>query len=115
MPSRLIIAKELAEIFKLLAHPDRIRLIEELGSNERTVTNLAEEMNLTSTRVSQHLAQLKAHRIVEERHEGRHRFYRLTQPELANWIVSGLSFIEGRIYTIDSEVIKEVRRQWTDD
>ena len=72
-------------------------------------------MNLASARVSQHLAQLKAHRIVEERHEGRHRFYRLTQPELASWIVSGLSFIEGRIHTVDSKVIKEVRRQWKAD
>ena len=112
MPSRLVIAKELAEIFKLLAHPDRIRLIEELGVNEKTVTSLAEDMNLPSARVSQYLAQLRAQRVVEERHEGRHRFYRLTQPELASWIVSGLNFIEGRILTIDSKAIKEVRQQW---
>ncbi len=115
MPSRLVIAKELAEIFKLVAHPDRIRLIEELGTSEKTVTSLSDEMNLPSARVSQHLAQLRAHRIVEERHEGRHRFYRLTQPELASWIVSGLNFIEGRIHTVDSKTIKEVRRQWTAD
>ena len=52
MPGRVIIAKELAEIFKLLAHPDRIRLIEELGNQEKTVGTLAEETNLPATRVS---------------------------------------------------------------
>ena len=77
MPGRVIIAKELAEIFKLLAHPDRIRLIEELGNQEKTVGTLAEETNLPATRVSQHLSLLRAHRIVEERPDGRHR---LDQP-----------------------------------
>ena len=112
MPGRLVIAKELAEIFKLLAHPDRIRLIEELGAQEKTVGALAEETDLSGTRVSQHLSLLRAHRIVEERPDGRHRLYRLTQPELATWIVSGLDFIEGRGHTLDSKEIRKVRRQW---
>lgn len=112
MPGRLVVAKELSEIFKLLAHPDRIRLIEELGSGEKTVTNLALETNLPGTRVSQHLSLLKAHRIVAERRDGRHRLYRLTQPELAVWIISGLEFIEGRAHAPPVKEIKKVRRQW---
>ena len=112
MPGRGIIAKELAEIFKLLAHPDRIRLIEELGNQEKTVGALAEETNLPATRVSQHLGLLRAHRIVEERPEGRHRLYHLTQPELASWIVSGLDFIAGRGHAPDAKEIKKVRQQW---
>ena len=34
MPSRQIVAKELSEIFKILANPDRVRIIEELGAGE---------------------------------------------------------------------------------
>ena len=41
MPSRQLVAKELGEVFKVLAHPDRIRLIEELRSGEKDVNTLA--------------------------------------------------------------------------
>ena len=33
MPQRQLVSKELAEIFKIVAHPDRIRIIEELLGN----------------------------------------------------------------------------------
>ena len=71
MPSRVVIAKELSEIFKLLSHPDRIRIIEELAGDECDVNTLHERLDLPATRVSQHLALLRAHRVVEERREGR--------------------------------------------
>ena len=87
MPSRQVVAKELSEIFKILAHPDRVRIIEELGLGERDVNTLGEQLELPGSRVSQHLAMMRAHRIVEERREGRRHFYRLIQPEIANWIV----------------------------
>ena len=112
MPGRVIVAKELAEIFKLLAHPDRIRLIEELGNQEKTVGTLADDTQLPATRVSQHLSLLRAHRIVEERPDGRHRLYHLTQPELAGWIVSGLDFIDGRGHAPEPREIEKVRAQW---
>ena len=41
MPNRVLIARELADLFKLLAHPDRIRLIEELGAGEKAVKSRA--------------------------------------------------------------------------
>ncbi|MEQ8233625.1 MAG: metalloregulator ArsR/SmtB family transcription factor [Gammaproteobacteria bacterium] len=112
MPSRALVARELAEMFKLLAHPDRIRLIEELGAGEKDVNTLAEASALASTRVSQHLSLLRAHRIVEERREGRHRYYHLQQPDMAAWIVAGLDFIEGRRHDIDKSKIRAVRRLW---
>lgn len=97
MPSRALVAKELAEIFKVLSHPDRVRLVEELRAQERDVNTLHETLDLPATRVSQHLSLLRAHRIVEERREGRHVFYHLIQPELADWIIEGLQFVETRV------------------
>ena len=73
MPSRALVAKELASIFKVVAHSDRICIIEELGDGEKDVNTLAERLELPGTRVSQHLSLLRAHRIVEERREGRHQ------------------------------------------
>ena len=112
MPSRQIVAKELAEIFKIVAHPDRIRMIEEIRQGEKDVNTLVETLQLPGPRVSQHLSLLKAHRVVEERRDGRRHFYRLTQPEIAQWIIEGLAFIEGRM-SVSATAIQSARRLWT--
>ena len=113
MPSRQVIAKELAEIFKIIAHPDRIRIIEELRSEEKDVNTLAQALELPGARVSQHLALMRAHRVVEERRDGRHHYYHLIQPEIAGWIVEGVDFVEGRISGVSKTTIKSVRKLWT--
>lgn len=115
MPSRLIIAKELAEVFKVIAHADRIRLIEELHRGEMDVSTLAENLGLPGSRVSQHLSLLRAHRIVEERRDGRHHLYKLIQPEIARWIVDGIAFVEGRGNAVSKSKINAARRLWSGD
>lgn len=114
MPSRVNIAQELAEIFKGIAHPDRIRLIEELRTGERDVSTLASILDLSGPRVSQHLAKLRSLRIVSERREGRHHYYQLAQPEIAGWIVDGLDFVEGRSRAVSRSEIRAARKLWTD-
>lgn len=113
MPNREMVAKELADIFKLIAHPDRIRLIEELRFEERDVNSLARILSLPAPRVSQHLALLRANRLVEERRDGRHHLYHLTQPEIAGWIIEGLDFIEGRLTGLTKTQIKSARKHWS--
>ena len=113
MPERKVVAKELAEIFKVMAHPDRIRLIEELAGEEKDVKTLLNDLELPGPRVSQHLGLLRAHRIVEERRAGRHHVYRLIKPNLAHWIINGLDFIEGRLETVNKSTIANARESWT--
>lgn len=113
MPSRLIVSRDLAELFKLLAHPDRLRLIEELRLGECDVTGIADALNLPTTRVSQHLSSLRAYRLVEERREGRNHFYRLTQPGIAGWIVDALAFVDARNRAGDAVHIDNARELWT--
>ncbi len=115
MPSRALAAKELSSIFKVIAHPDRICVIEELGAGERDVNTLADALSLPAPRVSQHLALLRAHRLVSERRDGRHRYYHLEQPDLAAWIVAGLDFVEGRLGGVDRAEIRAARRLWSAD
>ncbi|MFT6435276.1 MAG: DNA-binding transcriptional ArsR family regulator [Candidatus Azotimanducaceae bacterium] len=115
MPSRVIIAKELAEVFKVAAHADRIRLIEELHRGEMDVNTLAEALSLPGPRVSQHLSLLRAHRIVEERRDGHHHMYKLIQPEIAQWIVDGIAFVEGRASAVSKSKINAARRLWSGD
>jgi DNA-binding transcriptional ArsR family regulator len=109
VPSRVVVAKELASIFKVLSHPDRIRLVEELRRSELDVNTLHETLGLTASRVSQHLALLRAHRIVADTRDGRHVYYHLTQPDLAEWAIDGLRFIEARMES-DWQGRRAVRR-----
>ncbi len=113
MPSRLIVSRELADLLKLLAHPDRLRLIAELRLGERDVTSIAAALDLPATRISQHLALLRAHRLVEERRAGRTHFYHLVQPQIAAWIVEALQFVDVRNRLDEAAHIDNVRASWT--
>ncbi len=114
MPSRQVVARELAEIFSALAHPDRIRMIEELRTGEKDVSGLAELLELEAARVSQHLRVLRVHSIVTERRDGRRHYYHLNNPEMAAWIVQGLTFIEQRMAGVSKSNIRDARRLWSE-
>lgn len=112
LPSRLIVSRQLADLFRLLAHADRLRLIEDLRSGEKDVTGIAQSLGLPSTRVSQHLALLRAHRLVEERRDGRNHYYRLARPDLAGWVLGALPFIDIRQQLEDAAHIDTARALW---
>jgi len=95
MPFRATASKRLAELFGLLSNPNRVRLVEELSSRgEMDVNSLEQELGISHSAVSQHLTLLRAHRVVTERREGRHVFYRLAKDGLAEWILHGLDFLQ---------------------
>lgn len=114
MPHRHLVAKELGQLFSVFSHPDRIRIVEELRAGERDVNALQTALDVTHSRASQNLAILRAHRIVAERREGRHVFYRLVTPELARWVLDGLRFIEADLDLVERRrtAIEEVRQLW---
>ena len=114
MPHRHLVAKELGQLFSVFSHPDRIRIIEELRDGERDVNALQAALEVTHSRASQNLAILRAHRLVAERREGRHVFYRLVNPEMARWVLDGLRFIEADLALVERRrtAIEEVRQLW---
>jgi DNA-binding transcriptional ArsR family regulator len=91
--TRPFLAPDLAELFKLLAHADRLKVIAALKDGERDVMSIAATLGLPHTRVSQHLALFRAYRLVEERREGRHHLYRLSRPGIADWVMGAMDFI----------------------
>lgn len=116
MPERAIISRELANLFSVLSHPHRVRIIEELRAGEQDVQTLQDLLSSSQSAVSQHLAVLRAHRIVEERREGRHVFYRLRQPGLAAWVMLGLRFLEAdrQAFAEFEAAAERVRKLWPD-
>ena len=114
MPGRDIATKELAQLLSVLSHPHRIRIIEELRSGERDVNALAKILSTRQSTVSQHLAQLRAHRLVKTRREGRHVYYRLASPAIARWLIDGLQFIEAELLFQEDihSAVEQARRVW---
>jgi ArsR family transcriptional regulator len=72
-----------ADIFKVLAHPTRIHIIELLEGQELTVSQLVERLGVEPSNASQHLAALRAKNLVSVRKEGNQVFYSLRDPLLA--------------------------------
>lgn len=114
MPHRRRAAQELEQVLKALAHADRIRIVEALRRRERDVTEIHMLLELPATRVSQHLAILKSHRIVKERREGRRHFYNLAQPRLADWLIEALDILDARAGEEQraSSAIRLAKRSW---
>ncbi|MBE7543210.1 MAG: metalloregulator ArsR/SmtB family transcription factor [Bryobacteraceae bacterium] len=63
--------------FRLLADPNRLRLLLLLEQEELSVAELQEILSLGQSTISTHLAQLKAEELVEDRRTGKHVLYRM--------------------------------------
>jgi DNA-binding transcriptional ArsR family regulator len=93
VPYRLLAANKLSDFLSAISHARRIQIIEELRRGEADVGSLKDSLGVSHSNVSQHLAVLRAHRIVSERREGRQVFYRLRSLDLAEWLVDGMRFL----------------------
>jgi DNA-binding transcriptional ArsR family regulator len=114
MPHNSIATLELASLLEALAHRHRIRIVEELRHGERDAGTLQQMLNISASNLSQHLKILKIHHLLTERREGRHIHYRLTTPELAQWLASGLRFVEAEIFH-NSQIhtaVEHARQEW---
>lgn len=73
-----------AGLFKGLAHPLRIRLLELLADGEEhSVAELQAATSLEASHLSQHLAVLRRHRLVASDRRASHVYYRIAEPEVA--------------------------------
>jgi DNA-binding transcriptional ArsR family regulator len=74
-----------ANLFKGLAHPVRVRVLELLSaSDEVAVTDLLADTGMEPPHLSQHLAVLRRHHLVLADRRGSQVFYRLAHPEAAD-------------------------------
>jgi DNA-binding transcriptional ArsR family regulator len=65
----------IAERFRLLAEPTRLRLLDLLADGERSVGSLADDLGCTQANVSKHLGLLADAGVVGRRRDGLHTFY----------------------------------------
>jgi ArsR family transcriptional regulator len=71
-----------AEIFRVLAHPTRIHVVESLRDGDLSVGELLERIPVEPANLSQHLGVLRSKGLVSTRKESNQVFYSLRDPLL---------------------------------
>ena len=84
-----------ANLFKALAHPARIRVLEILSANARptTVSEILADTEIEPTLLSQHLAVLKRHQVVRAQRVGNAVYYDLAHPSISDLLVIARTFL----------------------
>lgn len=77
-----LLAKLKSELFKALAHPTRIRIIELLAEGEQCVCTIYEDLDQSQPNISQHLSKLKTADIVVSRKDGLQVYYKLKNEQV---------------------------------
>jgi ArsR family transcriptional regulator len=72
-----------AQLFRVLGHPVRIRILELLSDGERTVGDLQAELSLDSSGTSQHLAALRQQGVLQSRRAGTSVYYGIRDPRVS--------------------------------
>ena len=76
-----------AQLFRVLGHPVRIRILELLSEGERTVGDLQAQLELDSSGTSQHLGALRQLGLLDARREGTSVYYRIKDPRVSHLLV----------------------------
>lgn len=86
-------AQALADTFRVLGDPTRIRLIAAMALTERCVGDLAAIVGMSESAVSHQLRMLRAARLVRTRRAGRQVFYTLDDGHILALFEQGLSHV----------------------
>jgi DNA-binding transcriptional ArsR family regulator len=97
-----------AEIFQGLAHPTRIALIDALREGEATAGTLIERLRLEQANASQHLAVLRAKRLVMGRKAGNQVFYSLRDPVIIEVLDVLKRYFDAHL-SHTSQTLKEIK------
>ena len=84
-----------ANLFKALAHPARIRVLEIMSANDgpTSVRDMLADTDIEPTLLSQHLGVLKRHHVVKARRVGNAVFYELAHPKISELLIIARTFL----------------------
>lgn len=83
----------LAETFRLLGDPTRVRIVDALSEAELCVHDLADRVGISESAVSHQLRLMRAQRIVRGRREGRCVYYTLDDQHILSLFQQGLRHV----------------------
>jgi len=86
---------ETASRIKLLAHPERLRILDALRREPECVCHLIALLDKPQPYVSQQVGLLRKAGIIEDEKDGLNVYYRLVDSEIAAWLDQILGEVEG--------------------
>ena len=92
MPADSVTA--LAETFRMLGDPTRVRILDAIAHGERCVCDIAALIGLSESAVSHQLRLLRGLRLVRPRRAGRHVFYALDDQHIVSLFKQGLRHVQ---------------------
>jgi len=81
-------AERVSALLKTLGHKDRLLVLCSLAEGERAVGELAADLNLSQSSLSQHLARMRNQGLVETRRESQTIYYSLRDGDVRDLIRS---------------------------
>jgi ArsR family transcriptional regulator len=85
----------LSERFKLLAHPERLRILDALRRDAECVCHLEALLGKPQPYVSQQLRILREANLIIDEKDGLNVYYRLVDKEMLVWLDATLGPVEG--------------------
>jgi DNA-binding transcriptional ArsR family regulator len=96
-----------ANLFKGLAHPFRVRVLEVLATApEASVSELLETTGLEASNLSQHLAVLRNYRLVTADRRGNQVFYRLAYAQVADLLRVARALLGEILETTERQLVE---------
>ena len=83
-----------AQYFRTLSEPTRLRILNVLGTGELSVGEIAQQVDSSDANVSRHLAQMARHGLVAREHHGTSVYYRIADPavdDLCNLVCGSIA------------------------
>lgn len=87
----------LAETFRSLGDPNRLRMVHALAREELCVCDLAAALGMSQSAVSHSLRVLRQLRLVRSRKDGKSTWYRLDDDHIARLLTDGFEHVEEQL------------------
>ena len=84
---------KLAELFKFLGDPTRLKIVEFLLENEMCVNHIAETMGMGQSAISHQLRVLRQARLVTYRKDGKTAYYSLNDDHVEGLVRMGMEHV----------------------
>jgi DNA-binding transcriptional ArsR family regulator len=81
-------ARDASDFLKAIAHEGRLMILCQLIDGAKTVTELAQAVNMRQPSVSQQLSRLREEKLVENRRNGKNVYYLIAHPEVRSIVAT---------------------------
>jgi DNA-binding transcriptional ArsR family regulator len=96
-----------AKFIRGFSEKTRLQILEKIKEQEKTVSQIVDEIGGNQSNISQHLACLKGCGIIIGRQEGKYVYYSLSNPQIKEMLTmfdSVLALVQDGVATCDTEM-----------